>query len=49
MTNREERPAAESESESTPEKPYDREEKLKELLEQDQAKDSPWADPFMGF
>ena len=29
-------------------KPYDREAKLKELLEQDE-KTSPWADPFMGF
>lgn len=27
---------------------YDREAKLKELLEQDE-KTSPWADPFMGF
>lgn len=31
-----------------PEKPYNREEKLKELLEQDE-KRSPWSDDFFGF
>ncbi len=47
MSDKENKPVAEEEKTVQSDKPYDREAKLKELLEQD--KSQPYADEFMGF
>ena len=47
MSDKQKQPVAEEDDHPQQDKPYDREAKIKELLDQD--KSQPYADDFMGF